>query len=281
MSEDWRPFGQSEEESANYEILLTDVPPFLREPLTAELTRHLYAARGMPILTTFLNAQLATGIDLSATAQGGPQELNFIFNARALGDREFLTVLDYMLSRFQSVHQDYSLTFEKILSSGRSAWAVGERLGKVGLVERVPAGVRMQVESTIESSGRAGEVLARAWANVHGFEPSDSAAYADSVRATEIASIAVVEPSNGDATLGTVLGQMKADGDWRLPLREHGEAPSAGMVIAMARTLWYGHRDRHGSADYSDVTHAEARSAVTLAATLVDWFTSGALARRP
>jgi hypothetical protein len=54
------------------------------------------------------------------------------------------------------------------------------------------------------------------------------------------------------------------------------------MVVAMLRTLWFGHRDRHGKPmGHTDVTHEEARAAVVLAASLVDWFASGALARRP
>lgn len=155
------------------------------------------------------------------------------------------------------------------------------RLGRVGLVEGVPAGVQDVVASVIRAAGSAGEVLARAWSNVHGPVPLDSAAYGDAVRATEIAAIGVVQPRHDSATLGTVLGQMKADGDWRLPLREHSEAPGTELVLAMIRTLWFGHRDRHGSPEYSDVSHEEARAAVVLAATLVDWFESGALARRP
>ncbi len=73
---------------------------------------------------------------------------------------------------------------------------------------------------------------------------------------------------------------MRADGDWRLPLREHSDAPSAELLLALIRTLWFGHRDRHGSVDYSDVAHEEARAAVMLSATLVEWFAAGSVVRR-
>lgn len=168
----------------------------------------------------------------------------------------------------------------QILRDGRSKWQVAARLGKPGLAERVPAGVQSFVEATIASAGAAGAMLERAWTNLHGVVPNDSVAYGDAVRAVEIAAITVVQPAHSTATLGTVLGQMRADGDWRLPLREHEDAPSTELVLAMARTLWYGHRDRHGSGDYSDVTYEEARAAVACAAALVDWFASGALQRR-
>lgn len=49
----------------------------------------------------------------------------------------------------------------------------------------------------------------------------------------------------------------------------------------MLRTLWRGHRDRHGNLDYSDVTQQEARAGVALSVTLVDWFAAGAITRRP
>jgi hypothetical protein len=61
---------------------------------------------------------------------------------------------------------------------------------------------------------------------------------------------------------------MRNQGDWRLPLREHQHAPTADMIVAMMRSLYRGHVDRHGRDDYRDVTHEEASVAVALAATL-------------
>lgn len=46
----------------------------------------------------------------------------------------------------------------------------------------------------------------------------------------------------------------------------------------MLRTLWRGHESGHGRPDYADATVNEARAAVILAATLVQWFTSGVVA---
>ena len=100
------------------------------------------------------------------------------------------------------------------------------------------------------------------------------------MKAVETAAIAVVMPRKIDATLGTVIGQMKADSDWTLPFRPHDDYPPEQVVLGMLQTLWRGHRDRHGSTDYSDVTLEEAKAAVSLAATLVDWFAAGVIARR-
>lgn len=72
---------------------------------------------------------------------------------------------------------------------------------------------------------------------------------------------------------------MRNQGDWTLSIRDHQHAPSGEMVVMMCRNLYRGHTDRHGHADYSDVTHDEALIALSLAAPLVDWFASGALSR--
>jgi hypothetical protein len=202
---------------------------------------------------------------------------------RTLTDAEFLRLLDYVVSKrgTYSGGAASKVRLEQILKAARSKWTIGDRLGRPGLVERVPAGVQDSVEGIIATSELAGVVLARAWSHVHGLEPNDSAAYSDAVRAVEIVAIAAVEPDDASATLGSVIRRMRTEGDWALPLREHQHAPSPELVIANLRTLWHGHRDRHGSADYTDVTHEEARAAVVLAATLVDWFDSGAIARRP
>jgi hypothetical protein len=101
---------------------------------------------------------------------------------------------------------------------------VGERMDELGLIARAPEGVQDMVEGTIEDSGTSGQILARAWGNVHAFTPDDSGAYADAVRAVEAAAKPMVEPDNDEATLGGMAGVMRTQGDWRLPLREHQRA---------------------------------------------------------
>jgi hypothetical protein len=167
------------------------------------------------------------------------------------------------------------------LAMGKSKWMVSERYGKPGLEAREPEGVQDMVEGTIQSSGTAGQILARAWGKVHAVTPDDSGAYADAVRAVEAAAKPLVEPSNDEATMGGMAGVMRNQGDWRLPLREHEHAPTGPMIVAMMRSLYRGHIDRHGRDDYRDVTHEEALAGVALAATLVSWFASGTVQRRP
>lgn len=73
---------------------------------------------------------------------------------------------------------------------------------------------------------------------------------------------------------------IKDQADWSLPLREHQHVPTGLLVSDMMRALLRGQADHHGSADYKDVGHAEAEAGVVLAATLVAWFTNGAVTRK-
>ena len=59
--------------------------------------------------------------------------------------------------------------------------------------------------------------------------------------------------------------------------KESYKSPGAKSLAVMLRTLWRGHQSRHGRPDYTDATLEEARAALALAATLVQWFTSGVI----
>lgn len=282
MTVEWMPFGLEDNEAMEYDVLVAGVPAWLKEPIISFL--HDYLKDGRYYASPkCLDIQLNTRVDLGVSTGGyfvGPESV--LSRLRRLSDLELLRIVDYTVSITASrASAQTARGLENLLSAGRSKWTVGDRAGRVGLVERVPEGVQDSVDGVIQSAGSAGRILARAWAHVHGFQPNDSAGYADAVRAVEIAAIDVVQSNNTDATLGTVITQMRTQGDWRLPLREHEYAPSTELILTSARTLWHGHRDRHGSVDYSDVTHEEARAAVVLASTLVEWFSAGAVARRP
>ncbi|WP_148234296.1 hypothetical protein [Cellulomonas flavigena] len=285
MTDGWVPFGLDAEEVAEYRVLVPGVPQWLREPLLAWVSARWInpdAGAGWLHAGIILTMQNTLRIDIGVKSGNSIVSANSVRERlRALPEMELLQIVDWVLSiGFRSI-SGAALTLDVILRQAQSAYSVGTRFDKIGLVDRVPEGVRSAVEGVINEGGSAGTLLARGWAHVHGLQKNDTAGYADAVRAVEIAAIAVVEPGNTEATLGSVITRMRALGDWRLPLREHAHAPSAEMIVQMLRTLYRGHRDRHGNLDYSDVTHEEARAGIVLAATLVDWFVSGAIARRP
>lgn len=282
MAAEWVPFGLEDDEVAEYRVLIPGVPSWLREPMLGWVRDQLTAGGDWFHRSAVAPLQIMTRIDLGLVGDGSLVSASLVLRElRGLSEIKLLRFVDALVSqKAYSPESAPAVQLEAVLAAAQSKWKIGRREDDVGLVERVPAGVQESVESTIRNSGSAGQVLSRAWSHVHRFEPNDSAGYGDAVKAVEIAAVTVVQPDNAGATLGSVIAQMRQNGDWRLPLREHAYAPSADMLLFMLRTLWHGHRDRHGSVDYRDVTHEEARSAVALAATLVDWFASGAVARR-
>lgn len=192
-----------------------------------------------------------------------------------------LQVADYLLAHGEKVEPD---VLEAVLTRTKSAWTVGERLGRPGLVRRVPEGVQAAVDDVMTRAGQAGIRLAKAWEELYGLSPDASRAYGLAVKAVEDAAIPVVSSTNAKATLGTVIAQMEQQGDWSLPLdREHGNAPSGETVIAMMRILWHGQFDRHGGQPLQpgDVSFEEAQIAVGLAVTLVSWFDAKLPTRMP
>lgn len=282
----WVPFGLDDEAAEDFKALVPGVPQWLKEPLVAWIAGRLrYGDRADWLsreLILKMQSEVRVSLGVNAGSSGIYDSAKGREALRSLSETQLLRVVDYLIGEVSSYsRQVVGGELEAILAGAGSSWRVGQRLGKPGLVERVPEGVRVAVESVIERSGTAGTLLARAWSHVHGVVKNDTAGYADAVRAVEVAAIPVILGENPEATLGTVINRMRTDGDWRLPLREHDHAPSTEMLVQLLRTLWRGHSDRHGSEDYRDVSHAEARAAVVLASTLVDWFVSGAIARRP
>ena len=189
-----------------------------------------------------------------------------------------LQVVDYILAHSDGAKAD---KLEEILTRCKSAWTVGARSGKRGLVRRIPLGVQVGVDSVIKRAGRAGKHLAKAWENLYGIQHNISEAYRLAILAVEDAAIPRISPYNGRATLGTVLRDLESQGDWSLPMtREHEKAPSKDVLIGMIRLLWHGQHDRHGGQEEQEpVSKQEAIVAIGLATTLVHWFDAGIVVR--
>jgi hypothetical protein len=110
--------------------------------------------------------------------------------------------------------------------------------------------------------------------------PDPSKAYAEAIKAVEAAAHALVEPNNGKATLGTMIGQLRANVHrFSLVIGKDGGRDAEPLIGCMS-VLWEGQTSRHGSSVATRVeTLDEATAAVHLAVMLVLWFTSGAVRR--
>ncbi|PPG98307.1 hypothetical protein C5C00_03910 [Rathayibacter rathayi] len=194
---------------------------------------------------------------------------------REMEEDEVLRLVDFILANSPRNVGD----IKAIFFAAGSAWKVGTRAGEVGLERRVQEGVADAADLVIASSASAGALLAEAWHQVFGRDPNPEEAYSKAIKAVEEAGAHIVLPDNPKATLGTMLNTMAPQG-WGVPLEEAAAHPSNDVAVKMARALWSGQKSRHGGNDYRKPTMEEAEAAVLLAVPLVQWFTSGVLARR-
>jgi hypothetical protein len=274
MSEEaWRPVIPTGREDA----LVEEFPGYLREAVFGWLQGVLGAEKGYVQSQRFVEFQNDAHMDIGFKS-GGLLEWrpNVLNRLRSLDDATFTNLLDHRLSVSYFPNSDIH-PLERILSNGGSAWTVIRwNRSKARLTARVPAGVRSAVSGVLSASDVASRKLQEAWVDAYGAGPRASAAYSHAVVAVETAALSIIPTGHPEPTLGNVISVLESSNPkWRLILRDNDKAPSAKSLAMMLRTLWRGHESRHGRPDYEDATLEEARAAVILAATLVQWFTSG------
>ncbi len=205
-------------------------------------------------------------------------------------DNDLLDVVDEVLQIMAQVKQLSSksvVELEFILDQGGSAYCINSE--ESGLEVRIAPAVRDAVGHTVaeaaskSSAGSASEHLASAWKAVYGRQPDPVRAYSESIKAVESAAHSVVQPNHARATLGTMLGEIaNARAKFTTALDTPTGKDPIAPVEAMMRALWDGQTSRHGkqTATVPETLEA-ARAGVHLAATLVQWFISGAVVRNP
>ena len=292
--ETWRPLGvDGEDEVAKYDALHDDVPTWMVAPFwvwiraSISVTRNFPDGSGrFPMLDVVLAEEMAQILRITLPNLRAGER-----NPRT-GERQLQSAMEALMKHSQPLQiADYLLAHEgnakaevldALLERSKSAWEVGTRAGRPGLVRRVPLGVQVAADAIMARAGLAGVRLAKAWEELYGIVPNASAAYALAIKAVEDAAVPVVSSTNHRATMGTVLKQIEDQGDWRLPMeREHDRAPSREVLVGMMRLLWEGQHDRHGGQPSApgDVSMEEASVAVSLAVTLVNWFDAGVVRR--
>lgn len=129
----------------------------------------------------------------------------------------------------------------------------------------------------------AADHLSAAWDSAYGRTPDPDKAYSEAIRAVEAVACPLVLPSTATATLGQVRNHLRdAAAKWAvvLPAKDGSPGP-ADPVVAMMTALWEGQRSRRaGTPSSRRQSQDEAEAAVHLAATLVQWLSSGVLYRR-
>ncbi|GAA4267743.1 hypothetical protein [Frondihabitans peucedani] len=272
-NEAWRPAIPTGREEA----LTEDFPGYLREAVFRWMQSQVTVTSSNIDSNKFVDFQNASRTDLGFKAS---TRLNWrgtvLTHLRTISDANFTNLLDYFASRSNFPRgQEHPL--ELILSDGGSAWTVSRwQTNSARLVKRVPNGVQEAVRGVLGAKDAASVKLQEAWLDAYGTNPRSSVAYSNAVVAVETAALSLIETGKDEPTLGTVITVLEASNPrWRLVLRDNDKAPSAKSLATMMRVLWRGHASRHGRPDYTDATLEEARAAVILAATLVQWLTSG------
>jgi hypothetical protein len=280
----WTPLGA---DADTHHTLVEGVPAWMRSSLRAWIVDE-YTYRSSTTHRIVNNVERMREYDLAARAipltvslsSDGPAKL---FNS--LEDEVILRLLDWTVFNNSPRYggQQRNASLEQILAGGSSAWKVGVRTGVAGLERRVPLGVQAAAEAGMATPGDAGRLLSQAWHAVYGQSPHPDLGYRKSIEAVEAVVLPKVMPNDDTATLGKGIGQMRTQGDWKLPfIKEHKQNPSQDVVLGMMQALWSGHSDRHpGTASYIPSTQEAAEAAVSLAVTLVNLFANGGVARRP
>lgn len=189
-----------------------------------------------------------------------------------------LDVVDFLVSERAKVWRIDEL--EGLLEVGGSVWeAVRDEQGR--RLQRRAIGPVGDVMGEIGStSARTDTHLRIAWSKIMGRDPDPTGAYREAVRAVEVAAKPVVSPNDSIPTLGKMIQALDDKPEkWETVL--HGGVSS---VTALARDLWKGQFDRHGSDDEDvpiSVSMAEADAAFYLALTLSRLFLGSGFSAKP
>jgi hypothetical protein len=150
---------------------------------------------------------------------------------------------------------------------------------KFRLERRTTGAAAAAVRTHTSALGTASDHLDKAWQAAFGREPVPSTAYAEAVKAVEAVAIPVVLPNDPGATLGKVLGELRANPQKYVVIFARDATPSKGatltpleVMISLADLLWVNQTDRH--APIVPITQAQAEVAVHIALTLVQTFRS-------
>ena len=198
---------------------------------------------------------------------------------------QFIRDEDCLLDVLETVISFYDdgalLALETTLEIGNSAYTLND--GRTGLQFRIDPTVQAQITGVITETGPAtfGSHLRDAFNAAYGRQVDPPKSYSESIKAVECATIPVVEPNHARATLGTVRGELRSNPNrWAFAINGQGN-DSIEPVTGMVSLLWDGQTSRHGGvAATKPETVDAARSAVHLAGTLCQWFSSGAVRRR-
>lgn len=283
MTSEWRPL---ESTASHFESNVEGIPVWLEDPLMDWLKRALRPGFG-----EMESWALDTVRDFDSRSQNrspiaptfSPYEIGAIRDS--MNESEYLSFIDYIAyaSSLPNAFGGQNDKLDDILRKGSSAWCVGQRAGQVGLERRVQPSVLSAATMAMQNTGRAGELLSEAWHCAFGRNPDPEKSYSKTIKALEAAASRVVCPNDKTTVLSKVIGQMRRDGNWTIPLdAAHDQNPLPIVLLNMMQAIVSGQTDRHaGNGVEAPTSQRAAETAVLLAVPLIQWFSSDAVAQQP
>ncbi len=263
------------------------VPAWLHGPLSRWIASFFSGSppHDRPFLDT-IGLRLRVRIPWNGTTYLGGVPVSLV--ELTLENEQFhLDLIDMLLEFSNGLNRAELRT---LLSDGGSVWTVSQ--DEPWQLERRVSPELAEVRSLAQAGDDpAATHIRNAWGAAFGRAPDGSAAYRSAVAAVEAALKPLVSPNDATATLGKMIGEMKANpGPYQVLL--HRTSPPGnsddpvGAVRGMLELLWHSQTDRHGTDDRAvppSVSIEEARAAVALATLVVHWVKSGVLtsAQRP
>ncbi len=171
-----------------------------------------------------------------------------------------------------------------VLREGGSAFTVSK--DGTGLERWIDPAVSATVDAAIVSAerrdrGSASRHLQAARKAAYDLKPDPVRAYSEAIKAVESAVHATLQPKKADATLGTMLGELRqVRHKLSVPIAGRNGTEGIDTVENLIVLLWTGQTSRHGNLNVTrEETVDEAVMAVHLAALLVQLFASAAVER--
>ena len=268
------------------------VPDWLVRPLLDWLERALNE-RTVQLVAARMRISLLGSVDPPRTLCAELEhQVRFTFDERkwdVLDAIDYLVQVDWDELKLPDIVRGEPLPgsdklsrLKLVLVEGGSAYHVSSPHQR--LERRVDETAAKAFERSAAVSGdEAGRHLRQAWTATYGLHPDPTTAYREAVRAVEAVACPLVLPKDQKRTLGKVISHLKqASNKWALAIPD-GSAAGGGVVplAGMLELLWTGQVSRHGGAPTSrDQRQIEAEAAVSLAATLVQWFATGVVRRQ-
>lgn len=246
------------------EVLPLDVLPYMRAPLWGWLVEN--AQHRWETLAQMLKVDYSTASSSNTILK----EINV--------DRNFL--LDVVDARLSMGSLDWQSirALQNVLFLAGSGWRVSD--SQDGLEQVVNETVGAVVKIAAAAEGSAGDHLAAAWAATYSKNRNPTHAHGEMIRAVESAARPVVTPKNHKATLGTLIGQLKAQGSLYKTTGSSAANDGVAATLAMMEVLWQQQTDRHGANPTTPATQGRVEFLMPIAAALVHAFDTGAVHRK-